>query len=145
MSLQLVFPNEHSTLPQLSNTAAQIVHGLAVKSNANLLPDPGATEQTTPDVHLAAAQPENDQNRPSNTHSQDLPPTSGTIPVKLKTCVKCKQEKTTMEFHKNSRSSDGLHSYCKDCNRAQALAHIKAEKARKALARAAKKLAANKT
>lgn len=64
-------------------------------------------------------------------------------PVKTKVCVKCHQEKTLLEFHKNSRSADGLHSYCKDCNRAQALAHIRAEKARKALLRAAKKAAAN--
>lgn len=58
-----------------------------------------------------------------------------------KVCVKCKQEKSVLEFHKNSRSSDGLHSYCKECNKAQALAHIRAEKARKALLRAAKKVA----
>lgn len=64
-------------------------------------------------------------------------------PMATKVCVKCKQEKPLLEFHKNSRSSDGLHSYCKECNRAQALAHIRAEKARKALLRAAKKAAAN--
>ena len=65
------------------------------------------------------------------------------LPMNTKVCVKCKQEKPLLEFHKNSRSSDGLHSYCKECNRAQALAHIKAEKARKALLRAAKKAAAS--
>ncbi|EXI90447.1 MAG: hypothetical protein AW11_00802 [Candidatus Accumulibacter regalis] len=64
-------------------------------------------------------------------------------PMTTKVCVKCKQEKPLLEFHKNSRSADGLHSYCKECNRAQALAHIKAEKARKALLRAAKKAAAS--
>lgn len=64
------------------------------------------------------------------------------LPMTTKVCVKCKQEKPLLEFHKNSRSADGLHSYCKECNRAQALAHIKAEKARKALLRAAKKAAA---
>jgi hypothetical protein len=64
-------------------------------------------------------------------------------PMATKVCVKCKQEKSLLEFHKNSRSADGLHSYCKECNRAQALAHIKAEKARKALLRAAKKAASN--
>lgn len=64
-------------------------------------------------------------------------------PMATKVCVKCKQEKSLLEFHKNSRSTDGLHSYCKECNRAQALAHIKAEKARKALLRAAKKAASN--
>jgi|JI8StandDraft_1071087.scaffolds.fasta_scaffold11330_2 hypothetical protein len=63
------------------------------------------------------------------------------IPMATKVCVKCKQEKPLLEFHKNSRSADGLHSYCKECNRAQALAHIRAEKARKALLRAAKKAA----
>lgn len=63
-------------------------------------------------------------------------------PMTTKVCVKCKQAKPLLEFHKNSRSADGLHSYCKECNRAQALAHIKAEKARKALLRAAKKAAA---
>jgi hypothetical protein len=71
------------------------------------------------------------------------PPTSPdpVLPMNTKVCVKCKQEKPLLDFHKNSRSADGLHSYCKECNRAQALAHIKAEKARKALLRAAKKAA----
>jgi hypothetical protein len=63
--------------------------------------------------------------------------------MNTKICVKCKQEKSRPEFHKNSRSSDGLHSYCKECNKAQAIAHIKAEKARKALLRAARKAASN--
>ena len=72
---------------------------------------------------------------------RNLPP-NPVIPMTTKVCVKCKQEKPLLEFHKNSRSSDGLHSYCKECNRAQALAHIRAEKARKALLRAAKKAAA---
>ena len=58
-----------------------------------------------------------------------------------KICVKCKQEKSMLEFNKNSRSADCRHSYCKECNKAQALAHIRAEKARKALLRAAKKAA----
>lgn len=62
-------------------------------------------------------------------------------PTATKVCVKCKEEKPVSEYHKNSRSSDGLHSYCKECNRAQALAHIRAEKARKALLRAARKAA----
>jgi len=63
--------------------------------------------------------------------------------MNTKVCVKCKQEKPVIEFHKNSRSTDGLHSYCKECNRAQALAHIKAEKERTVLLRAAKKAAAD--
>ncbi len=73
----------------------------------------------------------------------DLLMESSTSPVKTKICVKCKQEKPVLDFHKNARSSDGLHSYCKECNKAQALAHIRAEKARKALLRAAKKAAEN--
>jgi len=69
----------------------------------------------------------------------EMEPSMG--PMKTKICVKCKQEKSVLDFHKNARSSDGLHSYCKECNKAQALAHIRAEKARKALLRAAKKAA----
>ncbi|MEF8699718.1 MAG: hypothetical protein V5B36_11750 [Candidatus Accumulibacter sp. UW25] len=59
--------------------------------------------------------------------------------MNTKICVKCKEEKSLDDFHKNSRSSDGLHSYCKECNKAQALAHIKAEKARRAALREARK------
>ncbi len=100
--------------------------------------------QSRQDVEMAAIKSDTDQNRQDNTHAKDSVSNDESAPIKKKTCVKCKQEKTTLEFHKNSRSSDGLHSYCKDCNRAQALAHIKAEKARKALARAARKMAATK-
>jgi hypothetical protein len=32
----------------------------------------------------------------------------------------CGQRKEVTEFHKNSRSSDGLHSYCKECNKLKA-------------------------
>lgn len=53
------------------------------------------------------------------------------IPMKTKVCARCKEAKPISEFHKNSRNSDGLHSYCKDCNKAKAIAHIKAEKDRK--------------
>jgi hypothetical protein len=53
--------------------------------------------------------------------------------MKTKICVRCKEVKPISEFHKNSRSSDGLHSYCKDCNKAKALAHIQAEKDRKSM------------
>ena len=65
--------------------------------------------------------------------------------MNTKICVKCKQEKSVLEFHRNSRSTDGLHSYCKECNKAQALAHIKAEKARRALLRAARKCVAGES
>lgn len=33
----------------------------------------------------------------------------------MKNCSKCKTDKPASEFHKNSRRSDGLQSYCKDC------------------------------
>lgn len=35
----------------------------------------------------------------------------------IKTCTKCNIEKPTSEFNKLSRSSDGLHSRCKECCR----------------------------
>lgn len=35
----------------------------------------------------------------------------------MKTCTKCKLELDETEFHKNSRSKDGLRSYCKECNK----------------------------
>ncbi|HPP46550.1 MAG TPA: hypothetical protein PLF25_03475 [Accumulibacter sp.] len=144
MSFQLVCPNEISTLPQMVNAAAQIAHGLAVKSNTPDISDPGLPAATKQGVELTATQSGVEQNRPSDVQQQNFS-LKEEVKVKMKTCVKCKQVKSTLEFHKNSRSSDGLHSYCKDCNRAQALAHIKAEKARKALARAARKLAAEKS
>jgi len=34
----------------------------------------------------------------------------------MKKCALCKVEKKLTEFHKNSRSKDGLHCYCKQCN-----------------------------
>ena len=48
-----------------------------------------------------------------------------------KVCAMCKEVKPSSEFHKNARNSDGLHSYCKVCNKAKALAHIKAKQGRK--------------
>lgn len=33
----------------------------------------------------------------------------------MKVCIKCAQKKQESEFHKNSRTNDGLHSYCKEC------------------------------
>mgnify|MGYP001178246968 FL=1 len=99
-------------------------HGLADKGTAAAFYHP----PSQPDSPLSAPCPVNISPDP-------------VIPMATKVCVKCKQEKPLLEFHKNSRSADGLHSYCKECNRAQALAHIRAEKARKALLRAAKKAA----
>lgn len=34
----------------------------------------------------------------------------------MKKCSKCKLNKTIDDFHKSSRSRDGLHSYCKACS-----------------------------
>lgn len=33
----------------------------------------------------------------------------------MKTCTKCGQEKPDDYFHKDARSEDGLHTYCKQC------------------------------
>ncbi len=35
----------------------------------------------------------------------------------MKRCSKCKLEKDTNQFHKNKNKKDGLHNYCKECNR----------------------------
>lgn len=37
--------------------------------------------------------------------------------MKTKFCPKCKQAKDIVEFSKNSRHKDGLHTYCKPCDR----------------------------
>jgi len=36
--------------------------------------------------------------------------------METKRCTKCGEEKPITEFHKNVRSKDGLHCYCKECN-----------------------------
>ena len=59
--------------------------------------------------------------------------------MKMKTCVKCKKKKSLSEFHKNSRSKDGLHSYCKDCNKKAAAKFLKTGKGKVALKRAIRK------
>ena len=38
----------------------------------------------------------------------------------MKTCSTCKEAKPTTEFHKDRKSSDGLHSECKQCRAAYA-------------------------
>lgn len=35
----------------------------------------------------------------------------------MKQCIKCKTVKLTTDFYKQSKRKDGLHPYCKDCNR----------------------------
>ncbi|WP_291995117.1 hypothetical protein [Candidatus Accumulibacter sp. ACC003] len=106
----------------------------------HLPPHPASENAAAPAaMPHAAEQP----GQPLDCHSLANDSSDSVTSMNTKTCVKCKQEKSVVDFHKNSRSTDGLHSYCKECNRAQALAHIKAEKARKALLRAAKKAAAD--
>jgi hypothetical protein len=58
-----------------------------------------------------------------------------------KICARCGVEKPVSEFHKNSRSRDGLHSYCKTCNKEKAAAHLKTEKGKAALKKAVAKAA----
>lgn len=53
----------------------------------------------------------------------------------MKTCTKCHQSKPLDEFYeikasKTARTSDGRFAECKQCNRARALAHLKASRAR---------------
>lgn len=38
----------------------------------------------------------------------------------MKECNKCEKTKSVEEFHKNSRSPDGLHSICKECKNTKA-------------------------
>jgi len=33
----------------------------------------------------------------------------------MKICCRCKEEKDNLKFHKKKTSTDGLHSFCKDC------------------------------
>jgi len=58
-----------------------------------------------------------------------------------KICAKCGGAKPLSEFHKNSRSKDGLHSYCKICNKKKAAAYLKTDKGKAALHRAVAKAA----
>lgn len=39
----------------------------------------------------------------------------------VKVCTKCKIEKSTRDFDKNSKAKDGLQSWCKSCNKASSL------------------------
>ena len=45
-------------------------------------------------------------------------------PISLKRCSTCQKTKSTTEFWKNSRASDGLQGQCKDCKRASRLRTI---------------------
>lgn len=48
----------------------------------------------------------------------------------MKKCALCGIEKDVSEFGKNSRNKDGLHSYCKECNKKKAKEFNKTEKGR---------------
>jgi len=56
--------------------------------------------------------------------------------MNTKVCAKCNEAKPISEFHRNRRNRDGLHSYCKVCNKAGAAAHLKTEKGKASLKRA---------
>jgi hypothetical protein len=45
-----------------------------------------------------------------------------------KYCIKCKLTKPAAEFHKLTKSKDGLQAYCKACNIANAMGHFDGEK-----------------
>ena len=47
---------------------------------------------------------------------------------KPRTCLKCKGDKTTLDFYKDSSRSDGLHPYCKTCNEVKRKAWYAANK-----------------
>lgn len=50
----------------------------------------------------------------------------------MKRCARCQEEKQESDFHKAKDKKDGLHSYCKRCNRAQARSWATSNKERKA-------------
>lgn len=56
--------------------------------------------------------------------------------MNTKICVRCGEEKPISEFHQNTRSKDGLHSYCKICNKSKAAAYLKTPKGKEALQKA---------
>lgn len=58
--------------------------------------------------------------------------------MNTKVCARCGEEKPFSEYHKNSRSQDGLHSYCKTCNKEKAAAYLKTVKGKDAIKRAIK-------
>jgi len=58
-----------------------------------------------------------------------------------KRCANCGKWKPTSEFHKNRRSKDGLHSYCKSCNAQKAAAYQKTPKGSRSVRRAIRKKA----
>jgi len=59
----------------------------------------------------------------------------------MKTCARCGKQRFFSGFRKNSRNKDGLHSYCKESNKAKVAQHLKTEKRKVALMRAIAKKA----
>lgn len=53
--------------------------------------------------------------------------------MNTKICARCGEKKPVSEFHRNSRSKDSLHSYCRTCNKKKAAAHLKTDKGKIAL------------
>lgn len=56
--------------------------------------------------------------------------------MNTKTCARCNQAKPLSDYHRNSRNKDGLHSYCKACNKEKAAAHLKTPKGKASLKKA---------
>lgn len=56
-----------------------------------------------------------------------------------KYCIKCKKTKPASEFHRLTKSRDGLQAYCKECNIANAMGHFDANKIARRNARARRK------
>ncbi|KAF5076783.1 hypothetical protein DSECCO2_157190 [anaerobic digester metagenome] len=57
----------------------------------------------------------------------------------MKKCACCGIEKDESEFSKNKRNSDGLHSYCKECNKMKAKAFNKTDKGKENVKNAQRK------
>ncbi|SBT08385.1 conserved hypothetical protein [Candidatus Accumulibacter aalborgensis] len=59
--------------------------------------------------------------------------------VTTKYCIKCRQTKAAHDFHKLTKSKDGLQGYCKECNTAAAMGYFDKEKTARRLARQKKR------
>lgn len=53
--------------------------------------------------------------------------------MKTKACGNCKTEKPTDQFNKRHGNKDGLHEWCKECNRERGRKFDKARRAEKKL------------
>lgn len=50
----------------------------------------------------------------------------------MKTCSKCKQEKSETDFNKHKQKKDGLNSWCRDCTKLESKIHSEKNKENKA-------------